>query len=126
MKTMNIAGKQIRYVAENHRWMLGEKKLGLCADGVLRGEGEVIPLNKDELAELKRLEQAAFYESLDEDGKAAFVARLKHTLAVEIDFCMCECDGTCETRHYDIRARKLEQALKGGDVFEMMQAYNAK
>lgn len=124
MKTMNIAGKQIHYDAEKHRWMLGEKKLGLCADGVLRGDGEVIPLNKDELAELGKLEEAALYESLDDEGKAKYQARAKHLLAMEIDFCRCESESAGD--YYDRRARKLDKALEGGDMLEMMRAFEER
>lgn len=124
MKTITIDGKQIHYVAEKFRWMLGEKKLGLCADGVLRGEGVVIPLKKGELAELKKLQNAAFLESLDDEGKAEFEARWKHILAVEIDFCLCESESAGD--YYDVRARKLGKALKGGDLFEMMQAHDER
>ena len=124
MKTMNIDGKQIHYVAENHRWMIGEKELGLCADGVLRGAGVVIQLSKDALAELRNLEQVALYESLDDAGKAEFVARWKHTLAVDIDFCRNEADSAGD--YYDRRARKLNKASDSGDVFEMIRAYNER
>lgn len=125
MQTMTINGNQIHYVAENFRWMLGETKLSLCPDGALRGKDVVIQLSKDELAQLKFLQDVAFYENLDEADKAAHVARIKHALAVEIDFCKCECDCTQETRHYDVRARKLEKALESNDVFEMMRALSA-